>query len=105
VPDDYNRQNGCRAEIGSGFQQQASSRIPKERPETFLLEMPVVRQGNGQPLPAHGQHRDTIRQTIAFVRAAPVQFEAGEKRLMALRDDANGWVLQNGLHIGRGFPA
>jgi hypothetical protein len=60
-----------------------------QRPETFLLKMPVVGKNLGQPLFAHRLHRNTIDQAVPLVGAGTIELETGEERFATLRDDAN----------------
>ena len=62
---------------------------PKQRPEPFLLKMPVIREHVRKPFPAHRLHRDAIRQAVAFVRPSLVETQPFEKALAALRNNAH----------------
>ena len=39
---------------------------PEQRPEAFLLKMPVVVSTSVSPFPAHGLHGDAIGETVSF---------------------------------------
>lgn len=50
-----------------------SLHIPEQRPKSFLFKVPVIREHFGQALASHHLHRNTIRQTVTFVRTAIVE--------------------------------
>ena len=55
-------------------------RIPKQRPESFLLEMPVVRQNLRQSFLPHRLHRYAIDQAVPLVGTCRVKFQPLQKR-------------------------
>jgi hypothetical protein len=56
----------------------------EDRPETFLLKMPVVGEHFIQAIAPHDLHRNAIRQAIAFIWTRPVKIQAGEKQISTL---------------------
>jgi len=68
-------------------------RIPKQRPETFLLKMPVVGQNFGYLFFTHRLHRNAIRQAVAFVGTRTIQFQADKEGFSTLRNNRNRKTL------------
>jgi hypothetical protein len=75
------------------------SQIAEQRPEAFLLKMPVVGENFGQPFLAHRLHRNAVCQAVAFVGPRSVESHAGEKRSPALRNDTDASVIENMLGV------
>jgi len=69
----------------------------KQRPEAFLFEMLVVGENFFQSFPLHRLHRNAIDQAVAFVRAGEIKIETEHEAFMALRNDANLRVGENGF--------
>jgi len=53
--------------------------MPEESTESFLFEVPVVGQHLRQARPAHGLHRDAVREAMTLVGAGRVKIEPGDK--------------------------
>ena len=53
-----------------------TSGVPKERPETFLLEVAVIGQDFCNGVATHRLHRNTIHQAVLLILALTVEFEA-----------------------------
>jgi len=53
--------------------------------KSFLLKMRVIGKSLDQTFSAHGFHRNTVRQAIAFVWPVRIELETGEERLVRLR--------------------
>src|ERR1039457_6384514 len=67
---------GSRWGLGSG---RVFLRIPEQRPEIFLLKMPVVRENLGQPFLTHRLHRNAIDQAVSFIGTGAVELQTGKK--------------------------
>lgn len=83
----------------------------EQGPETFLLEMTVIRERLGQPFPAHRLHGDAIGEAVALIGTLRVEIEPGQKGGSALGDDMTTGLARSprtlaatSRRIGSGAP-
>jgi hypothetical protein len=82
-----------------------SLRIPKQRAETLLLEMPIVGQYVREAFAEHCLHGNTIGETIPLIGPAAVKLKTSEKRVPSLWKNADMRRAQDILHRRRSFDS
>ena len=80
-------------------------RPSKQNGESFLREMPVVRQDFGDALLPHRLHRNAVGQAVSLVGAGLVEGKTVKEGLMGLRADDDAGVGQNPFGIAGGSLA